>query len=217
MPFLPLNRDLERLCRQASLMCVMSLSLLAIGCTSPKQNVDPIPPKVAVAGTGRSVVSAVNPPVVTTVASPRFVPAAVKPGVIPAAASRSVVAAAASIARDTPPNIVANSCQAPDYPRSSRQNEEQGVVGARLTVGSNGHVLDIALEKSSGFTALDKAAMQAWALCQFVPAMRDGAPVQSETRMQYVWKLDGVALQQQPAAAPVSKAAKASASAETWN
>ncbi|PFH11652.1 hypothetical protein BCF11_4104 [Collimonas sp. PA-H2] len=49
MPFLPLNRDLERLCRQASLMCVMSLSLLATGCISLKQYVDPTLPKVTVA------------------------------------------------------------------------------------------------------------------------------------------------------------------------
>lgn len=49
MPFLPLNRDLERLCRQASLMCVMSLSLLATGCMSLKQYVDPTLPKVTVA------------------------------------------------------------------------------------------------------------------------------------------------------------------------
>ncbi|HWW99398.1 energy transducer TonB [Collimonas sp.] len=211
MPFLPLNRDLKRLRRQASLICIMGFGLLATGCSSPKQNVDPIAPKAAVAGAGGSVVSAVNPPVVTTYASPRLASAA-KPGVTQAVASRNVVAPAANIPRDTPPSVVASSCQAPDYPRSSRQNEEQGTVGARLTVGSNGHVLDITLEKSSGFTALDKSAMQAWALCQFVPAMRDGAPVQSETRIQYAWKLDGVALQP-PAAAPAAK----SASAETWH
>ncbi|PFH11653.1 TonB family protein [Collimonas sp. PA-H2] len=172
---------------------------------------------------GSGIPSAVNPPVVTAVTNVRFTGAAAQPNVIPAVASRSVAAPAAvagvalNSQLNSQPNLQPNSCQAPDYPRSSRQNEEQGVVGAKLTVGSNGHVLDIVLEKSSGFTALDKAAMQAWALCQFVPAMRDGAPVQSETRMQYVWKLDGVALQQQPAAAPVSKAASTSASAETWN
>jgi TonB family protein len=168
---------------------------------------------------GGGIPSAVTPPVVTTVTTAGFAGAPAKPNVMPAVASRSAAApaAVAGVTRESQPNsqpnLQPNSCQAPDYPRSSRQNEEQGVVGARLTVGSNGHVLDIALEKSSGFTALDKAAMQAWALCQFVPAMRDGAPVQSETRMQYVWKLDGVALLQQPAAAPASK----TASAETWN
>jgi hypothetical protein len=49
MSFLPLNRDLERLCRQASLMCIISLSLLATGCMSIKQYVDPTLPKVTMA------------------------------------------------------------------------------------------------------------------------------------------------------------------------
>jgi hypothetical protein len=49
MPFLPLNWDLKRLRRQASLICIMSLSLLATGCMSLKQYVDPTLPKVTVA------------------------------------------------------------------------------------------------------------------------------------------------------------------------
>ncbi|AMP14079.1 hypothetical protein [Collimonas pratensis] len=49
MPFLPLNRDLKQLRRQASLICIMSLSLLATGCMSLKQYVDPTLPKVTVA------------------------------------------------------------------------------------------------------------------------------------------------------------------------
>ncbi|MEO6920720.1 MAG: hypothetical protein ABI171_17195 [Collimonas sp.] len=49
MPFLSLNRDVARLCRQASLMGVMSLSLLTTGCLSMKQYVDPTLPKVTIA------------------------------------------------------------------------------------------------------------------------------------------------------------------------
>lgn len=162
---------------------------------------------------GSSVVSAVTPPVVT---SRRFVPAAATPNAVPAVAGRGVIAAAApaSVARDSQPSLVPGSCTAPEYPRASLRNEEQGTVIAKLVIGSNGHVTDIAIEKSSGFTALDKATVQAWSICQFNPALRDGAPLQSETRMQYVWRLDGAAqVQTQSVAAPATK----SASTETWH
>lgn len=160
---------------------------------------------------GSSVVSAVTPPVV---ASRRFVPTAATPNAVPAVASRGAAVATmpASVARDSQPSLVPGSCTAPEYPRASLRNEEQGTVIAKLVIGSNGHVTDIAIEKSSGFTALDKATVQAWSICQFNPALRDGAPLQSETRMQYVWRLDGAA-QPQPAAAPAGK----SASTETWH
>jgi TonB family protein len=163
---------------------------------------------------GSGIPSAVNPPVVSTIASPRFVAVGAKSNPVPVMDNRGVAAPAAvvSVSRDSVPNIVPNSCVAPEYPRASRQNEEQGIVIAKLVVGANGHVLDIALEKSSGFTALDKATLQSWGLCQFVPAMRDGVPVQSEARMQYVWKLNGAA-QPQQAVAPASN----TASAETWH
>lgn len=162
---------------------------------------------------GSSVVSAVTPPVV---ASRRFVPTAATPNAVPAVASRGAAVATmpASVARDSQPSLVPGSCTAPEYPRASLRNEEQGTIIAKLVIGSNGHVTDIAIEKSSGFTALDKATVQAWSICQFNPALRDGAPLQSETRMQYVWRLDGAAqVQTQPVAAPATK----SASTETWH
>jgi protein TonB len=69
-------------------------------------------------------------------------------------------------------------------------NEEQGSVNVRLTIGADGSVLDATIEKSSGFKDLDRATLKAWSLCHFTPAMADGQPVQSTTRMQYVWKLE---------------------------
>ncbi|MEO6920721.1 MAG: energy transducer TonB [Collimonas sp.] len=153
---------------------------------------------------GSGIPSAVRPPVVTTVASPRYVPVAANPRVIPAVASRSVAAPGTIATGDSPPSVTAGSCEGPEYPRASRDNQEQGTVIARLVVGSNGHVLDIAIEKSSGFTALDKAARQAWSMCQFVPAMQGGVAVQAEKRMQYVWKLDGVAPARQAVPAPAA-------------
>jgi protein TonB len=85
---------------------------------------------------------------------------------------------------------VTGNCEKPEYPRTSLHNEEQGSVNLRLTIGADGSVLDATIEKSSGFKDLDRATLKAWSLCHFTPAMADGQPVQSTTRMQYVWKLE---------------------------
>lgn len=85
---------------------------------------------------------------------------------------------------------VAGNCEKPEYPRTSLRNEEEGSVNVTLTIGANGSVVDAAIEKSSGFKDLDRATLKAWSLCRFTPAMADGQPVQSTTRMQYVWKIE---------------------------
>jgi len=85
---------------------------------------------------------------------------------------------------------VAGNCEKPEYPRSSLRNEEQGTVDIKLIIGTDGRVVDAVIEKSSGFKDLDRATLKAWSLCHFTPAMADGQPVQSATRMQYVWKLE---------------------------
>jgi protein TonB len=85
---------------------------------------------------------------------------------------------------------VAGHCEKPEYPRTSLRNEEQGTVNVKLVIGTDGSVVDAAIEKSSGYKDLDRATLKAWSLCHFTPAMADGQPVQSATRMQYVWKLE---------------------------
>jgi protein TonB len=70
------------------------------------------------------------------------------------------------------------------------RNEEEGTVTVRLTIGTDGNVVDSTVEKGSGFKDLDRATVKAWSLCHFTPAMADGKPVQSTTKMQYVWKLE---------------------------
>lgn len=85
---------------------------------------------------------------------------------------------------------VAGNCEKPEYPRTSLRNEEQGTVNVKLIIGVDGSVVDAMIEKSSGFKDLDRATLKAWSLCHFTPAMADGQPVQSATRMQYVWKLE---------------------------
>jgi len=85
---------------------------------------------------------------------------------------------------------VDGNCEKPEYPRTSLRNEEEGTVQIKMTIGTDGSVVESSVAKSSGFKDLDRAALKALSLCHFKPAMADGKPVQSSTSIPYVWKLE---------------------------
>jgi protein TonB len=68
----------------------------------------------------------------------------------------------------------------PTYPALARRREQQGTVTVRVLVGADGSVERAELAESSGFDALDDAALQTvrsrW---RFVPARHDGVAVES--------------------------------------
>jgi len=68
----------------------------------------------------------------------------------------------------------------PTYPALARRREQQGTVTVRVLVGADGAVERAELAESSGFDALDDAALQTvrsrW---RFVPARHDGVAVES--------------------------------------
>lgn len=61
---------------------------------------------------------------------------------------------------------------APEYPRMSRRAKEQGRVMLRVTVSARGEAENVELEKSSGYSRLDEAAIQAVKKWTFEPARR---------------------------------------------
>ncbi len=69
---------------------------------------------------------------------------------------------------------------APEYPIDARRTEQQGVVTLRVLVSSDGSTKRVEIARSSGFQLLDNVALdtvrERW---RFVPAMRDGAAVES--------------------------------------
>ena len=85
---------------------------------------------------------------------------------------------------------LAGHCEKPEYPKRSLQDGEEGTVTIKLTISAEGNVVNAIVEKSSGFSKLDNATLKAWSLCHFTPAITDGQAVQSEKRLQYVWKLN---------------------------
>ena len=86
-------------------------------------------------------------------------------------------------------NAAAN-CPKPEYPSSSRRNEEEGTVQLRFLIGAEGQVLESQVEKSSGFTRLDEAARIALSRCQFKPGTLNGKAEQSWASMKYTWRLE---------------------------
>lgn len=90
-----------------------------------------------------------------------------------------------------PPVInAATNCRKPEYPSSSRRNEEEGTVQLRFLVGGDGLVLESKVEVSSGFATLDEAARAALSKCQFKPGTANGVPEQSWASMKYTWRLE---------------------------
>jgi TonB family protein len=81
-------------------------------------------------------------------------------------------------------------CARPDYPKSELRAERQGTVKLSFEIDVDGKVRDYKILSSTGFPALDEAAVSGLLKCQFVP-QRDpnGVPVKAWFPVQYVWSL----------------------------
>jgi TonB family protein len=79
----------------------------------------------------------------------------------------------------------------PLYPRESLVAEETGVTRLRMHIAASGELRGISLIKSSGFSRLDRATIDALGRCKFRAAMREGAPIDSSFIVEYKWQLDG--------------------------
>ena len=124
-------------------------------------------------------------------------PAAVAPPALAPTAPAAVVPAAppALAARPKPPvrtaaGVNMAQCDKPVYPSASKRMEEEGTVGLRFLLGTDGKVLQSEVEKSSGYKRLDEAARVGLAKCLFKPAMVDGQAEPSWTTIRYVWVLE---------------------------
>lgn len=77
----------------------------------------------------------------------------------------------------------------PDYPRAARQRGEQGNVILEIVVDAKGAVSAVDVVTSSGFVALDNAAVKAVKSALFTPAQVDGEPIASTARLTLSFKL----------------------------
>lgn len=88
----------------------------------------------------------------------------------------------------SPGNIRTDTCARPEYPEEALKQNHQGVVTLQFLLGADGAVKQSRVHTSSGYPALDEAALVGIAKCRFNPPIVDGKPVEGWTAIQYVWK-----------------------------
>ena len=80
----------------------------------------------------------------------------------------------------------------PPYPLVARRLGKEGVVLLEVLVAPDGRAADVRMIRSSGFAPLDESAVttvrERW---RFVPARRDGVPVESRVMVQIRFRLAG--------------------------
>lgn len=79
------------------------------------------------------------------------------------------------------------SCAKPMYPHEELSAGHQGTVRMAFQVMADGSVASSRVDRTSGFPALDQAALDALNKCRFQPARKDGQAVPAWTYVQYVW------------------------------
>jgi len=80
----------------------------------------------------------------------------------------------------------------PRYPILARRRGWQGTVLLSVQIQKNGRAGSIAIEKSSGYSILDKAALRAVSRYQFVPGQQDGRPIAMRVRVPVHFRLQDI-------------------------
>jgi protein TonB len=88
----------------------------------------------------------------------------------------------------SPGNIRTDTCSRPEYPEQALKQNHQGTVTLRFLLGPDGVVKRSLIQTSSGYPALDEAALVGLSKCRFNPPLVDGKAVEGWTAIQYVWK-----------------------------
>lgn len=115
------------------------------------------------------------PPVATTPVAVPATPRTVNVDAPPVSAPPAAAIPSTVQGGDLSAQMVAGS--PPRYPVESRRKREQGTVLLSLTLGIDGAVDSISVSKSSGFSRLDHAALDAVRKWRWRPVIRNGQPV----------------------------------------
>lgn len=94
---------------------------------------------------------------------------------LPKPARAPVPAAAANYMQS---RRVTDSCTLPDYPAEVVEKDAALAVTLEYVVDPEGQLRAVHLAQPSGFSAFDGALLQAFKACRFIPALKDGKPVE---------------------------------------
>jgi bla regulator protein BlaR1 len=118
---------------------------------------------------------------------PKWVAALPLAGLLVACSSFAQSGASAAANGDRPAVIEFHSCAKPIYPHDELAAGHQGTVRMAFLVNTDGSIASARVEGTSGFPALDEAALSALSKCRFTPARKGGQPAQTWQTVQYVW------------------------------
>jgi periplasmic protein TonB len=130
------------------------------------------------------VVTVTPPPTIRTVDTPPPAAPIVPTAAPPAPPPPAVISAA------KPRGNPSNWANTNDYPSRALQQEREGTTGFRVTIGTNGRVIDCSVTQSSGHADLDEATCKnIERRARFTPALRNGEPVQGSYSNRVRWQI----------------------------
>lgn len=174
----PIARPPELQSITAELLPAPVAAPAAIQSTEPPKPAPPIPhvkPKVQPKPTPKPMPQSAAPSP-TQITEPEPAPAPVAPVAPPAPVAP---VARPTIALSAPKNVSHLDCRIvqPDYPALSARRGETGVAYVKFVVGLTGKIQNIELKKSSGYSRLDDAAVDAMRASSCKPYLENGEPV----------------------------------------
>jgi protein TonB len=179
-------RPTEARIEQSRLSTAAASELPPLPLVEPAEPAEPSDLAVAVE---RAASASDSPPAES---SPESAPAAKpsrQPSTLPEVATTSVAALPQPVGSDEtiPPNFSGN--RPPNYPLLARQRGWQGVVLLRLSIGADGAVTKVTVERSSGYDVLDAEAVAAVRTWRGAPARRGGEAVPTEETLPIRFRL----------------------------
>lgn len=88
-----------------------------------------------------------------------------------------------------PPSYDRSKVAQPKYPAQAYRNGDQGEVLLSVLVGADGKAKRVSVDRTSGSTLLDRAAMDTVRAWQFSPGMRNGVPQEAARQVAIGFKL----------------------------
>lgn len=91
---------------------------------------------------------------------------------------------------ELPAMIDFKTCPRPAYPPDEVRAKHTGLVKLNFLIGADGAIRKAEIGTSSGYPALDQAALAALSRCSFTPGTSAGAPVEKVSVVQYKWSIE---------------------------